>query len=675
MQLKVLRGPRVGASFALQQGENLAGRNADNPVHLGSSHVSGRHCVFVLQGQQLTVRDLDSTNGVYVEGHRVREAVLAPGQRVQVGDWLLQLEFTAPAATPQPPAPAARDDAHDRSVTRPSHSGPPPAPAAPPPPAAAPSPAAPSVAGFGTSQPEGSFGSAPSTPAPAAAPSSSGFGAAPASPSGAFGFASPAEPSPAPPQPVAPPPHQGGDVTGELPDPDRPAFDGAARFHEPHEAAQQPLAAKAAPSQATAHPGTDSGGFAFGSGGFAAVGASEPAGSGFGDSVSYGAISPVSEAAEVAPAADDYLGRALQIWRRLRKLPWSIQLAAIMLAASFFLLVAPLGGLVSQVLRVADVAEQQALERGKALSLALAARNVTAIAEQNNLRLEASFLLGEPGVRLTMVTDARGVVRAPAEKVRQSIAGKDYFAEASVRGRTVAWAKGGGQYHILAPIRVAPVDGAPTAIAGWAYLLYDVDSAVADSTPLLARFIAALIVLTLIMGGSGLAIWRLSTAPVAAVREELELCLRGHQSQVNVPTEWRQLRDLTHSINRLLARWKKGDGGAAPQPRPVSRQAIEACVVDMPVPVFLVSAERRVLQVSQAACAWLGVEREGLVGRDLAELLPDAAFLDTLSVSCARVARGEAPSVAHTLQLGANRLTLRAVNAESIGVLAVIAVG
>ncbi|MFH1468795.1 MAG: FHA domain-containing protein, partial [Pseudomonadota bacterium] len=110
MLLTVLRGPQPGQSFPLAPGENPAGRSAENPVHLPSTHVSSRHCSFAWAGGQVTVRDLGSTNGVYVEGHKVREAVLAVGQRVQIGDWLLLVEPSRPVASP----------AAERSVTRPS---------------------------------------------------------------------------------------------------------------------------------------------------------------------------------------------------------------------------------------------------------------------------------------------------------------------------------------------------------------------------------------------------------------------------------------------------------------------------------------------------------------------------------------------------------------------------
>lgn len=48
--------------------------------------VSRVHCRLTsLPGGELEVRDLNSTNGTFVNGERIENAVLAPGDRIQVG--------------------------------------------------------------------------------------------------------------------------------------------------------------------------------------------------------------------------------------------------------------------------------------------------------------------------------------------------------------------------------------------------------------------------------------------------------------------------------------------------------------------------------------------------------------------------------------------------------------
>jgi ABC-type multidrug transport system ATPase subunit len=65
------------------------GRDEASPLCLPSPLVSRRHAVIepVAQGHQ--VRDLNSTNGVFVNGRRVQQAVLQAGDRLQIGSFTL----------------------------------------------------------------------------------------------------------------------------------------------------------------------------------------------------------------------------------------------------------------------------------------------------------------------------------------------------------------------------------------------------------------------------------------------------------------------------------------------------------------------------------------------------------------------------------------------------------
>ena len=62
------------------------GRSTGADFILDAALVSRVHCqVLALGGGELEVRDLDSTNGTYVNGERVKRARLASGDRVRVG--------------------------------------------------------------------------------------------------------------------------------------------------------------------------------------------------------------------------------------------------------------------------------------------------------------------------------------------------------------------------------------------------------------------------------------------------------------------------------------------------------------------------------------------------------------------------------------------------------------
>jgi pSer/pThr/pTyr-binding forkhead associated (FHA) protein len=62
------------------------GRSTGADFILDAALVSRVHCELLALGDgTLAVRDLESTNGTYVNGQRVETATLSPGDRVQVG--------------------------------------------------------------------------------------------------------------------------------------------------------------------------------------------------------------------------------------------------------------------------------------------------------------------------------------------------------------------------------------------------------------------------------------------------------------------------------------------------------------------------------------------------------------------------------------------------------------
>ena len=78
----------------------LIGRQADCDVSLTHSRkVSRKHCCVAQVNEAFVVRDLGSTNGVFVNGSRVRkEAGLTLGDELTIGDVRFRLSAEAPSA-------------------------------------------------------------------------------------------------------------------------------------------------------------------------------------------------------------------------------------------------------------------------------------------------------------------------------------------------------------------------------------------------------------------------------------------------------------------------------------------------------------------------------------------------------------------------------------------------
>lgn len=83
--LIVTGGPGEGRYWSLHEGDNDAGRNLAAAVFLDDITVSRDHARFHVDGGHLTLRDLGSTNGTYVNRERVDVAALEPGDEVIIG--------------------------------------------------------------------------------------------------------------------------------------------------------------------------------------------------------------------------------------------------------------------------------------------------------------------------------------------------------------------------------------------------------------------------------------------------------------------------------------------------------------------------------------------------------------------------------------------------------------
>jgi CheY-like chemotaxis protein len=79
----------------LGEGWTTIGRADGNSFQLVQQSISGRHCEVRVRGEDLLVRDLLSTNGTFVGGKKVSEAVLKPGETLRLGDVELRYEAGA----------------------------------------------------------------------------------------------------------------------------------------------------------------------------------------------------------------------------------------------------------------------------------------------------------------------------------------------------------------------------------------------------------------------------------------------------------------------------------------------------------------------------------------------------------------------------------------------------
>lgn len=105
-RLVVVAGPGRGTKFKLIMGENTIGRQLGNTVVLPSNQVSKKHCVLVASDGKVIVQDNGSANGTFINGMMAKTKAIQPGDRIGVGEYILELIGKKPEAIAQSPSKA-----------------------------------------------------------------------------------------------------------------------------------------------------------------------------------------------------------------------------------------------------------------------------------------------------------------------------------------------------------------------------------------------------------------------------------------------------------------------------------------------------------------------------------------------------------------------------------------
>jgi FHA domain len=107
--LQVVRGRSATTTLRLADGVTSLGRHDDCIIRIKSSQVSRRHCEVIDADGRLTVRDLGSSNGTFVNGKRVLgQQALKVGDELTVGSVTLRVATLGQPVAASHPAPAAK---------------------------------------------------------------------------------------------------------------------------------------------------------------------------------------------------------------------------------------------------------------------------------------------------------------------------------------------------------------------------------------------------------------------------------------------------------------------------------------------------------------------------------------------------------------------------------------
>jgi hypothetical protein len=230
--------------------------------------------------------------------------------------------------------------------------------------------------------------------------------------------------------------------------------------------------------------------------------------------------------------------------------PWLLQALLLISVCMSILVCSPVGGLIGQVSSQITIAHSAALLQGESVALALAARNADALASGTDARLDMSLVAGTPGVRDARVTDARGMVLAPADKARLDMSHYAAFARAMGSGDAASAPTATGTTEIVVPVHTT----ASGPIVGYAWIEYDDDPVAASLVnPWIGAF-ASLLVAGTVGGLLVVGIWWLAMRPAQRLALSAERLASGRTDRVRSPARLDTWEQLARSLNELGAR-------------------------------------------------------------------------------------------------------------------------
>ena len=79
-----LKGHLLGKLCTLGNGKTVLGRSAQADIPLKDSGISREHSEIKVDGEKVTIKDLGSTNGTFVNNKRIARHVLKDGDKIQI---------------------------------------------------------------------------------------------------------------------------------------------------------------------------------------------------------------------------------------------------------------------------------------------------------------------------------------------------------------------------------------------------------------------------------------------------------------------------------------------------------------------------------------------------------------------------------------------------------------
>lgn len=91
-----IAGPAKGQKYPLTEPETLIGRKVAQGIRLEDTKASSQHCRIILTSVGAEIEDLQSSNGTFINGARIKRIELQSGDRLVIGAHVLEFREDRP---------------------------------------------------------------------------------------------------------------------------------------------------------------------------------------------------------------------------------------------------------------------------------------------------------------------------------------------------------------------------------------------------------------------------------------------------------------------------------------------------------------------------------------------------------------------------------------------------
>lgn len=102
VKLVLFREDNVRREFTLESGTTVIGRQDDCTLRIPLAEISRRHAVIEFKNDKISIKDMGSANGTYVNNQRVSEQELNAGDHVVVGPVVFTVQVDGEPADIRP---------------------------------------------------------------------------------------------------------------------------------------------------------------------------------------------------------------------------------------------------------------------------------------------------------------------------------------------------------------------------------------------------------------------------------------------------------------------------------------------------------------------------------------------------------------------------------------------